>query len=182
MPILRQKISGIRLYIVGSNPPTEIFDLEAEDIIITGFVKELTPLLDKIRIAIAPLRYGAGIKGKIGTTMAAGLPVVATSIATEGMSLTDGENITVADGAEAFSDAIEKIYNNEQLWCHLSQNGIACAKRLWGSEAAWNTLATILQNLDIDVPNPPYALSLYSEKPISEAYFDDYKYDISISG
>ncbi len=163
MPLLRKELPGVRFYAVGSRPPPEIQALASEDIIITGFVEDLTPLLDKMCVSVAPLRYGAGIKGKIGTAMAVGLPVVATSLAAEGMSLTDSENILVADGSEAFADAITKIYRDEALWNRISQNGLMFADKAWGAEAAWRILAAILADLDIDEKRGGYSLSLYSE-------------------
>jgi GT2 family glycosyltransferase/2-polyprenyl-3-methyl-5-hydroxy-6-metoxy-1,4-benzoquinol methylase/glycosyltransferase involved in cell wall biosynthesis len=163
MPLLRKQLSGVRFYAVGSQPPAEIQALESEDIIITGFVEALTPLLDRMRVSVAPLRYGAGIKGKIGTAMALGLPVVATPLAAEGMSLTDGENICVADGAEALADAITKIYQDEALWNRVSQNGLAFANKAWGAEAAWGILAAILGNFGINEERGTHPLSLYSE-------------------
>ena len=58
MPLLRKQLPGVRFYAVGSKPPADIQALASEDIIITGFVEDLTPLLDKMRISVAPLRYG----------------------------------------------------------------------------------------------------------------------------
>ncbi len=165
MPLLREQLPGVRFYAVGSKPPEEIKALACEDIIITGFVEDLNPLLDKMRVSVAPLRYGAGIKGKIGIAMAAGLPVVATPMAAEGMSLTDGENILVADGPVAFANAVARIYRDEALWCSISQNGLAFADTAWGTEAAWGILATILADLGIQVKRSALPLSLYSELP-----------------
>lgn len=163
MPLLRKRLPGVRFYAVGSRPPAEIEALASEDIIVTGFVEELTPLLDKMRLSVAPLRYGAGIKGKIGTAMAIGLPVVATSLAAEGMSLTDGENILVADGAEDFANAVARIYQDEALWNQISQNGLVFADNAWGAESAWGILAGVLADLAINVKRGSYPLSLYSE-------------------
>ena len=163
MPLLRKQLPGARFYAVGSKPPEEIQVLAAEDIIITGFVEDLTPLLDKMRVSVAPLRYGAGIKGKIGTAMAVGLPVVATTLAAEGMSLSDGENVLVTDGTEAFANTIAKIYQDETLWERISQNGISFADTAWGAEAAWDILAGILTDLKIDAKRSIRPLSLYSE-------------------
>lgn len=171
MPLLRKKLPGVRFYAVGSKPPEEIKALASEDIIITGFVEELNPLLDKMRVSVAPLRYGAGIKGKIGTAMAVGLPVVATSLAAEGMSLSDGENILVADGAEAFTNAITTIYQDEVLWKRISQNGLAFADKAWGAEAAWSILAAILADIGIKVKRSAHPLSLYSESSCHEHAF-----------
>ncbi len=157
MPLLRTRLPGVRFNIVGSNPPNEIQLLAAEDIIISGFVKNLNPLLDKMRVSVAPLRFGAGIKGKIGTAMAAGLPVVATSVAAEGMALSDGKNILIADGAEPFADAIKKIYTDEILWNRISDNGVQFAECLWGAQAGSRALSRILLNLGFD-PGIKYGL------------------------
>lgn len=162
MPLLRKKNPGIKVYIVGSNPPPEIRILESEDVIVTGFIQDLDPLLDKMRVSIAPLRYGAGIKGKIGTAMAVGLPVVATSLAVEGMSLANRENILVADGAEEFSNAIVEIYQDENLWERISENSLVFANQEWGAEAAWKGLENVLLSLDIAVKRANYPLSLYN--------------------
>ena len=163
MPLLRQQLPCVRFYAVGSKPPADIRALESEDVIITGFVEDLIPLLDQMRVSVAPLRYGAGIKGKIGTAMAVGLPVVATSLAAEGMSLTDGENICVANGAECLAAAIIKIYQDEGFWNQISNNGLNFAKKAWGADAAWEILAMILGKLDINVKRSKQQLSLYSE-------------------
>jgi GT2 family glycosyltransferase/glycosyltransferase involved in cell wall biosynthesis len=163
MPLLRKKLPGVRFHAVGSKPPAEIKALASEDIIITGFVEDLNPLLDKMRVSVAPLRYGAGIKGKIGAAMAVGLPVVATSLAVEGMSLTDGENILVADGPEAFANAVAMVYHDEALWTSISRNGLAFADRAWGAEAAWKILSAILKDLRIQVKRGLQPLSLYTE-------------------
>lgn len=168
MPLLRQRLPGVRFYAVGSKPPAEIKALESDDVIITGFVEDLNPLLDKMRVSVAPLRYGAGIKGKIGTAMVVGLPVVATSLAVEGMSLTDGENILVADGAAAFAEAVVRIYQDETLWNRISTNGLAFAEQAWGAEAAWNIFASILADLGMKVTRNPYPLKLYSETPVTK--------------
>jgi GT2 family glycosyltransferase/ubiquinone/menaquinone biosynthesis C-methylase UbiE/glycosyltransferase involved in cell wall biosynthesis len=163
MPLIRQRLPNVRFYAIGSKVPDEIQALASKDVIITGFVEDLVPLLDKMRISVAPLRYGAGIKGKIGSAMAVGLPVVATPLAAEGMSLTDGENILVADGAEAFADAIVKLYQDESLWNRLSQNGLVFADQAWGAKAAYGILTQIVSNLGIKPVNTSYPLSLYSE-------------------
>jgi len=162
MPLLRKKLPGVRFYAVGSKPPAEIKALESADVIITGFIQDLTSFLEKMRVSVAPLRYGAGIKGKIGTAMAVGLPVVATTMAAEGMGLMDGDNICMADGAEAFANAIAGIYKNEALWSRISRDGLAFSERAWGADSAQRILATILSDLDLKVERGSYPLSLYS--------------------
>jgi GT2 family glycosyltransferase/glycosyltransferase involved in cell wall biosynthesis len=162
MPLLRKQLPGVSFYAVGSNPPVDIQALASKDVIITGFVEELAPLLNKMRVSVAPLRYGAGIKGKIGTSMAAGLPVIATAIAVEGMSLTDGENILVADSPKEFAKAIVKLYQNDVVWKRIRDNGLLFAQKKWGPDVAWENLAAILGELDINPVRGNKQLYLYS--------------------
>lgn len=164
MPLLRKKIPGVRFHIVGSKPPTEIQSLACDDVVVVGFVEDLNPLLNKMRISVAPLRYGAGIKGKIGTSMALGLPVVATTLAAEGMSLTNGENILVADGPLALSEKISEIYKNEELWEKIRNNGFIFIEKSWGAEATWKILANIVSSLGIEVTRSPNDLSLFNQE------------------
>ena len=79
--------------------------------------------------------------------MASCLPVVATTLAAEGMSLTNGENILVADSADDFANAVEKIYQDEVLWTKVSQNGFDFAGKTWSADAAWETFSIILGEL-----------------------------------
>ena len=162
MPILRQRLPGVRLIAVGSNPPPEIIALACSDVVIAGFVEDLNPLLDQMRVAVAPLRFGAGIKGKIGTAMAVGLPTVATSLAAEGMALTAGENILVADGAAALAEAVVQLYQDENLWDKLSLNGLEFSEKTWGGEAAWATLRDILNDIEIPSERENYPIKLFS--------------------
>jgi glycosyltransferase involved in cell wall biosynthesis len=164
MPLLRIRLPGVCFYVVGSKVPPEIQALATEDVIITGFVEDLNPLLDKMRISVAPLRYGAGIKGKIGSAMAVGLPVVATTLAAEGMSLSDGENIMVAETSQQFADAIVKLYHDEVLWNKISQNSMEFAENAWGAEAAWSIFSGILSELGFDTVRHTRPLTLY--KPV----------------
>lgn len=164
MPLLRKNLPGVRFYAVGSEPPAEIRSLAAEDVIVTGFVDDLQSLLATMRVSVAPLRYGAGIKGKIGTAMAAGVPVVATSIAAEGMSLTDGENIVLADDADAVAVAIANLYHDEGAWNRLSRNGVAFAEKTWGAEAAYSILSNILYDLGFTGISKTRDLILYSTR------------------
>ena len=152
MPGVRRRLPGVRIHIVGgtmteNEPPAEVRNLASDDVIVAGYVEDLKPVLDRARVFVAPLRYGAGVKGKVGTAMSHGLPVVATPEAVEGMELTDGENVLVADGADAFADAVARLYNDGELWTRLSRNGVEFARRSWGADAMWATLAGVLNDI-----------------------------------
>ena len=96
--------------------------------------------------------------------MSIGLPTVGTSIAVEGMSLTAGSNILVADDAPAIANAVVRLYQDSQLWQSVSDRSLEFAKHAWGAEAAWKTLAGVLFDIDLPVVRGTRALRLYSPR------------------
>jgi GT2 family glycosyltransferase/ubiquinone/menaquinone biosynthesis C-methylase UbiE len=161
MPLLRQQLPGVKFHAVGSKPPEAVLALADDDIIIHGFVADLTPLLDSMRVSVAPLRFGAGIKGKIGSAMAVGLPVVCTSLAAEGMGLTHGENVIIADQPVSMAEAIAHLYRDEMQWSKLSDAGPLFADAAWGTLAAWRILSGVLSDVGLRVSEPIYPLNLF---------------------
>ena len=122
LPSIEEKLNGIRFYVVGSKPPEEILKLNSENIIVTGYVKDVSPYFENCRVFVSPLRYGAGMKGKIGHSMAYGLPLVTTFIGAEGIGLINGKNALIADEPDNFAHAVVNLYNDENLWRKLSTN------------------------------------------------------------
>ncbi|HSV16862.1 MAG TPA: glycosyltransferase [Casimicrobiaceae bacterium] len=123
LPRLREHLPGVPTYIVGSSVPASIKALAADDFVVTGYVKDVTPYFTGCRVSVSPLRYGAGVKGKVNLAMSYGLPVVATSPSIEGMYLVPGEDVLVADEPQAFADAVAQVYQDEALWQRLAAGG-----------------------------------------------------------
>lgn len=123
LPHVRAALPGVKTYIVGSKVPANVRALAAEDFIVTGYVPDVTPYFTGCRVSIAPLRYGAGVKGKINLAMSYGLPVVATTPSIEGMFLVAEQDVLVADDAKAYADAIVRLYHDEALWNRLAAGG-----------------------------------------------------------
>jgi O-antigen biosynthesis protein len=123
-PSIKSQIPGIRLVIIGSDPPNDIQSVADDSIIVTGFVETVEPYLEESRIFIAPVRFGAGIKGKINKSMCNGLPVVTTTIGAEGMYLINRQNALISDAAEGFANHCIELYQNEDLWNELSKNSL----------------------------------------------------------
>ncbi|RYY94326.1 MAG: glycosyltransferase, partial [Comamonadaceae bacterium] len=124
LPRIRAMQPSIDVHCVGGDVPNEIARLaDLPGMRIHGHVPDLQPLLDGSRVSIAPLRYGAGVKGKVNQAMAHGLPVVATAAAVEGMHLRDGDDVLVADDAAAFAEAVLRLHDDEALWASLAVNG-----------------------------------------------------------
>jgi glycosyltransferase involved in cell wall biosynthesis len=124
MPIVWTKLPNLKVYIVGNNPTSEIKDLETPNVIVTGFVNDVKEYFTTSKIFVAPLRYGAGMKGKTGHALEYALPIVSTDIGAEGMELENGLNILIANDATHFAERIIELYSNEVLWTHIHENSI----------------------------------------------------------
>lgn len=124
-PLVLAERADIVLHVIGSQITDEVLELASESVRIHGYVDDIAPYMDGASLSIAPLRYGAGVKGKINTAMSYGLPVVATTMAVEGMHFRAGEDVVVADTAADFADAVLSLYADETRWNRLSRNGLA---------------------------------------------------------
>lgn len=124
-PLVHAQLPDLVLHIVGANPPPEIAKTTAPGVQVHGHVADLGAFMAARIASIAPLRYGAGIKGKIASSLAAGLPCVATSAGAEGMGLVAGRDLLVADAPQDFADAIVRLCEDSALWSDLSRNGQA---------------------------------------------------------
>ena len=109
MPLLRKQVGGIELLLVGSHMPTEVSGLAAKDIVPLGYVPSLDSVFERVRLTIAPLRFGAGLKGKVLDSMAAGIPCVMTPVAAEGIELPEELQFLVADGPKALAERIAAL-------------------------------------------------------------------------
>jgi len=147
-PLIERRVPELKVHIVGSKTPQRIARRTNNRVIIHGFVADLNPLYQQVRLSIAPLRYGAGVKGKVNQSMAHGVPVIATSMATEGMFLTDGVDVLIADQAAAFAEAVIRAYTDSDLWQKLSDGGVNNIERHFSFVAAerrfFNALAPYL--------------------------------------
>jgi len=144
-PLILAKIPEIKLYLIGSHMKNSIKALESENIRILGWVEKVEPELVKRRVFISYLRYGAGMKGKIGQAMSLGLPVVSTSIGAEGMELKDEETVLVADDPGSFANNVCRAYTDKKLWVKISENGKKDICKRYGTEAVKEELKSFLE-------------------------------------
>ncbi len=121
-PRVQAAIPAVQFNVVGSHLPDEIAALARPGVNIVGWVQDLGPLYDAIRLVVAPLRYGAGIKGKLGESASHGVPFVCTTIAIEGTLMTSGRDCLAADEPEAFAEAVIALYGDEATWESISAN------------------------------------------------------------
>jgi len=144
VPALRRAMPDIQLHVLGDVPDARQRELAVPGLQYHGRVAELTPWLDACLAALAPLRFGAGVKGKINTAMSYGVPVIATTIAVEGMQLTDEVDVLVADDAAAFVHAVQRLQDDETLWKRLSGNALENVRRHFSPAAADALLHQVL--------------------------------------
>jgi glycosyltransferase involved in cell wall biosynthesis len=145
-PLVRERLSNAKFYIIGDKAPPEIVALANDEVIVTGLQRDVRPFFDSVKLSVAPLRWGAGVKGKINQSMGFGVPVVATSLAVEGMELTDHEDILIADEPEEFARALVELYESEELWIRLSENGIKKTNVQYSTDTAREKLKTLFSD------------------------------------
>ncbi len=121
MPIVWREIPNLKVNIIG-NINDVIKDIIDPNFIFLGYVPDIEDFFISNKIMIAPLRYGAGVKGKIGQALEYYLPVITTSIGAEGMNLTDNKNAIIRDNPLDFANSIIDLYQNKKLWLTLKNN------------------------------------------------------------
>jgi glycosyltransferase involved in cell wall biosynthesis len=135
-PAVRKQMPDKVLTVVGANPTPEVLELRREPHVeVTGTVPDVRPWYAEAFAAIVPLRVGAGTRLKILESMAAGVPVVSTAVGAEGLDVTHGENILIADGAQEWADALAEL-QDEACRQRLIEGG----RRLVRSRYDWDII------------------------------------------
>lgn len=148
-PLVLREIPGARLYIVGSHMPREVEALgERPGVEATGYVADLGAFLDRRRASVAPLRFGAGAKGKVAASLAQGLPAVCTSIAAEGMGLEPGANVLIGDTPEALAAHLVALLRDDARWHALSNAGLEFAREVTSRARAHARIGELLVGPD----------------------------------
>lgn len=145
VPALRQQLPDAYVHVLGDMPDSVRDEWgQVPGLAIHGRVPDLAPWLDGALASFAPLRFGAGVKGKINMAMSYGVPVVATPVAVEGMHLEQGQNVLLADTAEAFAQAAQQLQRDSDLWQRLSRASVENVKRHFSSNLAYEALERAL--------------------------------------
>ena len=147
MPLLRETCPGINLIIIGSAPTDAVRALASDDIKVLGHVEHLRPYFEKVRMSIAPLRFGAGVKGKVLASMGFGVPTVISPIAAEGMDVRHKVNTLIADTPEAFSRSVQSLYYDKQLWNSLATEGLKHIRDYFSVDAARQQLRQLFTDI-----------------------------------
>jgi GT2 family glycosyltransferase len=136
-----------RITLAGAGPTADVAALASPTVTVPGWINDLTPLYDTSRVCVAPLRYGAGVKGKIGEALSHGVPVVTTSIGAEGLGLVHEETVLVADTAAEFAAAVDRLLTDDVLWLQLAAAGRRHIDEQFGRTAARRNVEAMLDVL-----------------------------------
>jgi GT2 family glycosyltransferase/glycosyltransferase involved in cell wall biosynthesis len=147
MPHIRAKLPDFRINVVGSHMPENLREfLELQPgVSVEGFVENLDPIFRDARVFVAPLRYGAGVKGKLGLAIEYGIPVVSTTVGEEGIHLKNGESCLVANEATEFAHKVVQLYRSPELWRSVLQKAKSVLQSNFSPEKTLTDLERILK-------------------------------------
>ncbi len=139
MPRVRQVVPDVTLTVVGRDPYPALLELSKRDpsVIVTGRVEDVRPYMEQAAVYIVPLRIGGGTRLKIYEAMAMEKPIVSTSIGAEGLPVTDGKEIVLADTPESFADSVVKLLKDQNFADEIRQHAAARVRKEFG----WDTVA-----------------------------------------
>lgn len=159
MPLVWRELGDIQVTIVGSAPPPEVTVLASPLVDVTGWVEDLQPLFEASRLMIAPLHYGAGIKGKITQSLAVGLPVVTTPIGAEGLEGGEEQCMLIGDSPQGLAAEAIRVYKDDELWRDLSRAGQALIEARCSTRVLSERLGLLLDDAASQAADPARPVS-----------------------
>jgi glycosyltransferase involved in cell wall biosynthesis len=137
----------LRFSIVGNAPTDAIKKLASDHIDVLGFVLSTEPYLRSSKVSIAPLRFGAGIKGKIGEAMSFGVPVVTTSIGADGFGLIPGVHALVSDDPREFANSVIRLLEDDEYARGIGEAGRCFIEQHYSEAAVGRLIGEFVRSL-----------------------------------
>lgn len=149
-PEVRAQKPDARFVLAGSKMPDRFKALDGKNgVKVLGFVETVDIFFSEVRASVAPLRYGAGAKGKVAASLALGTPCITTPIGAEGMGLTPGVDVLVSEDAKGFVRHILAMLDDEKRWNDVRQAGVEFARRETSREVVRARLSDMLAQLKL---------------------------------
>ena len=158
MPLLRKRLPDTRFLVYGSDMPASFDRLASDTVILKGFVRDVAEVFDSCRVFVAPLRFGAGIKGKVLDSIAAGVPAVLSPAAVEGIPLADGTSVSIARTPNEWAAAIHSLYSEKAKWNAMSKAVQAVGRTEFSFEKGRAEMGEVLHDLGLIVSDTNDAL------------------------
>ncbi|MGA0332575.1 MAG: glycosyltransferase [Kiritimatiellia bacterium] len=144
-PRIQKEKPEMLLWLVGGDVPEWLQKRESETVRIPGRVKDLTSIINRVRVSLAPLQIGAGIKGKVMESWAMGLPVVGTGIAAEGFPEEGRHAMKVEDDPRKFAEAVLEVHEQEAEWSRMSGAGKEVVRMFYSRERVSKQLNEVIK-------------------------------------
>lgn len=147
MPLVRERVPGVKLTVVGRKPYASLLELAERDpsIVVTGRVEDVRPYMERAAAYVVPIRIGGGTRLKIYEAMAMEKPVVSTTVGAEGLPLRDGEDLLLADTPRAFADAVVRVLEDDALARRLGRQSSETVREKFGWERAADSFAELCE-------------------------------------
>jgi GT2 family glycosyltransferase len=138
LPLVKAEAPELTILVTGAGPPRELLELRSEQLRFIGEVPDLGASLDQVRVAVVPIRFGAGVKIKTVDALSRGLPVVVTSLGAEGIAPSWREAMRIEDDPALFARALIEVSTEEASWSPLREAALAsCAAHDDDPRALW---------------------------------------------
>ena len=144
MPRVWARNPEVKVTLIGGSVPAEVQELASPRVDVAGWVENVEPLFGSALAMVAPLSYGAGLKGKVTQALAQGLPVVTTPIGAEGLDATDGRQLLIGSDDDELAQRILRLLDDPELWGEISQAGQELAAARCSPELMSAVLAELL--------------------------------------
>ena len=148
-PALVDRLPDVKFRVYGSHLPESLKEYESENVIMHGFIEDVSDVYRGARLFVSPLLSGAGIKGKILECMASGLPSVISGVTAEGTGLIHSQSTFVADTVSEWCEYIEILYNDKEKWEGFSRNSLSIAESIYSPTHGKKQMSKILERVDI---------------------------------
>ena len=154
MPLVRERRPSIECLLVGSDMPVDLRRLCKDGVVPVGYVRDLDEIFDRVRLTVAPLTYGAGIKGKVIDSLSAGLPCVCTPVAAEGIDFPEALQACVAKSAKDLAALICDLHDNEQMNQACGRAGVDYVRMAFSNERLDAALRQMLGPIALSQSTP----------------------------
>jgi glycosyltransferase involved in cell wall biosynthesis len=152
LPRIHAQDPFVVLHVVGADPTPAVSALQSDRIHVVGYAADPAVWMDRVRVHIAPMRFGSGVKLKLIDTMAAGLPFVTTAIGAEGLRLGSLRHVTVSDSPDGLAERTLALFRNERLWTDTQRELLSLARRRFGRARFQRSLVTAMSHVGLPPP------------------------------
>ncbi|WP_370102472.1 glycosyltransferase family 4 protein [Xanthomarina gelatinilytica] len=175
-PLIRKQLPKAELHVFGAYASQKVTNLhnETQGFLIKGFSEDVSKVMEKAKVCLAPIRFGAGLKGKLVDAMTSGTPCVVTSVGAEGMFGSLKPNGFVVDNPKDFSNKSVKLYLDGKLWFEKQQNGFEVLNKRFQKASFQNNILERIEGISMQLET--HRLENFTGQMLQHQYLQSTKY------